>query len=214
MAPIIQLFMLGYAATTDVQHVPIVVADADRSRASRDLIALFNASPYFEIVDVVTSTNEIDPTSRAAARGWRSRFRPAYGDTLAAGRPADGTGYCRRQRRELDQRGARLRRESGRRLRGGVGSKGRKGESGRSGWRGWRNHRAGARVVQPTAREPRFHDPRGARAAPARRDDEPVGDGRRAREGTGDARTAERHAAPAVGAHRRKTAAVCADRDD
>ncbi len=31
MAPILQLFMLAYAATTDVRNVPIVVADADRS---------------------------------------------------------------------------------------------------------------------------------------------------------------------------------------
>ena len=31
MAPIIQLIMLGYAATTDVENVPIVVVDADRS---------------------------------------------------------------------------------------------------------------------------------------------------------------------------------------
>ena len=38
-APILQLFMLGYAATTDVRNVPVVIADADRSAASRDLIA-------------------------------------------------------------------------------------------------------------------------------------------------------------------------------
>ena len=36
--------MLGYAATTDVKDVPVVVADGDRSPASRDLIARFDAS--------------------------------------------------------------------------------------------------------------------------------------------------------------------------
>ena len=30
VAPLLQLFMLGYAATTDVRDVPVVVADADR----------------------------------------------------------------------------------------------------------------------------------------------------------------------------------------
>ena len=35
VAPIIQLTMLGYAATTDVKDVPVVVADGDRSQASR-----------------------------------------------------------------------------------------------------------------------------------------------------------------------------------
>ena len=38
LAPIIQLTVLGYAATTDVKDVPMVVVDADRSTASRDLI--------------------------------------------------------------------------------------------------------------------------------------------------------------------------------
>jgi ABC-2 type transport system permease protein len=87
MAPIIQLFMLGYAATTDVQNVPIVVADADRSSASRDLIARFNASPYFDIVDVVTSAHEID-SYLEDGRAWMALAIPAgYGGTLAAGRP-------------------------------------------------------------------------------------------------------------------------------
>ena len=37
LAPILQLFMLAYAATTDIRNVPIVVADADRTAASREL---------------------------------------------------------------------------------------------------------------------------------------------------------------------------------
>ena len=54
LAPIIQLLLLGYAATTDVRNVPIVVADADRSSASRELIARFEASPYFTIAGTDT----------------------------------------------------------------------------------------------------------------------------------------------------------------
>src|SRR4029079_16059833 len=61
LAPIIQLLLLGYAATTDVRNVPVVVADADRSSASRDLIARFTASPNFSVVAVVTSPAEVDP---------------------------------------------------------------------------------------------------------------------------------------------------------
>ena len=34
IAPILQLTILGYAATTDVRNVPVVVVDADRSAAS------------------------------------------------------------------------------------------------------------------------------------------------------------------------------------
>ena len=87
MAPIVQLIMLGYAATTDVQHVPVVVADADRSSASRDLIARFNASPYFDIVDVVTGTNDIESYLEGGS-AWMALAIPAgFGGTLAAGRP-------------------------------------------------------------------------------------------------------------------------------
>src|SRR6476620_10118753 len=60
IAPILQLTMLGYAATTDVKDVPIVVADGDRSPASRTLIAKFDASPNFTIVDTVTTVAEVD----------------------------------------------------------------------------------------------------------------------------------------------------------
>ena len=49
LAPILQLFLLGYAATTDVRDVPVVVADADRSSESRALIARFDASPSFTV---------------------------------------------------------------------------------------------------------------------------------------------------------------------
>ena len=38
IAPVVQLAVLGYAATTDVRNVPIVVVDADRSADSQDLI--------------------------------------------------------------------------------------------------------------------------------------------------------------------------------
>jgi ABC-2 type transport system permease protein len=60
VAPILQLTVLGYAATTDVKDVPVVIVDADRSPASRELITRFDASDNFTIVGVVSSTAEID----------------------------------------------------------------------------------------------------------------------------------------------------------
>ena len=61
VAPIIQLTMLGYAATTDVKDVPVVVADGDRSPESRTLIARFDASRNFTVIATVTTVNEADP---------------------------------------------------------------------------------------------------------------------------------------------------------
>ena len=50
LAPIIQLTMLGYAATTDVRNVPLVVVDEDRSTESRELVNRFDASPSFDVI--------------------------------------------------------------------------------------------------------------------------------------------------------------------
>jgi ABC-2 type transport system permease protein len=87
IAPILQLFMLGYAATTDVRDVPIVVADADRSTASRELIARFDASPNFTIAGVVTSTRDVDPYLERG-RAWMALAIPVgYGEMLGRGRP-------------------------------------------------------------------------------------------------------------------------------
>ena len=86
-APLIQLLMLGYAATTDVRNVPVVVADADRSTASRDLVERFNASPNFTVIARVAGPSEIDPYLERG-RAWMALSIPAgYGDGLGAGRP-------------------------------------------------------------------------------------------------------------------------------
>src|SRR5450756_830467 len=61
VAPILQLIVLGYATTTDVKNVPMIVADADRSAASRELIQKFDASPYFTVTSIVTSVNDVAP---------------------------------------------------------------------------------------------------------------------------------------------------------
>ena len=60
VAPIVQLTMLGYAATTDVKDVPIVVVDGDRSPISRQLIERFSASPRFRIVAEEYHPRDID----------------------------------------------------------------------------------------------------------------------------------------------------------
>jgi drug efflux transport system permease protein len=88
LAPILQLFMLAYAATTDVRNVPVVVADGDRSAASRELIARFAASPSFTVAAVVTSTHDVD---RFLERGdaWLAVAIPAgYDEAIAARGPA------------------------------------------------------------------------------------------------------------------------------
>ena len=59
IVPLVQLTLLGYAATTDIEHLRTAVFDADKSLQSRDLIAAYTASNYFNIVAYVETEEEI-----------------------------------------------------------------------------------------------------------------------------------------------------------
>ena len=97
VAPILQLTMLGYAATTDVKDVPVVVADGDRSSASRELIARFDASRNFTIIDTVSTVSQIEPYLERGSAWLALSIPTGYGRDLDAGKPvtiqvvADGT---------------------------------------------------------------------------------------------------------------------------
>ena len=84
-APIIQLTLLGYAATTDVRDVPIVVADGDRSPASRELIQRFDASRNFTVIGQVTSVSEVAPFLESGDAWLAVSIPAAYGSDLASG---------------------------------------------------------------------------------------------------------------------------------
>ena len=58
-APIIQMLIFGYAASTDVRHVGLVVRDQDNTAASRDLVSRFVGSGYFDIVGTAADDAEL-----------------------------------------------------------------------------------------------------------------------------------------------------------
>lgn len=58
--PLIQLVVFGYAATFDLNHVPIAVYDQDQSLASRELVARFAESPTFTVMARLHSDQPID----------------------------------------------------------------------------------------------------------------------------------------------------------
>ena len=87
IAPIIQLTMLGYAATTDVRDVPVVVADGDRSPSSRELVARFEGSRNFSIVGVVASTPEVEPYLQLGTAWLALSIPPGYGADVTGGVP-------------------------------------------------------------------------------------------------------------------------------
>jgi drug efflux transport system permease protein len=58
--PIVQLLMFGYAIQTDVRHIPTVVLDRSRTPESRDLIAAFQNTGSFRIVEHVDGLPALD----------------------------------------------------------------------------------------------------------------------------------------------------------
>src|SRR4030095_13077193 len=76
IAPIIQLTMLGYAATTDIHDVPVVVADGARTARGPELNAKLGASPNFSVVATVTTVNEIE-TFLELGNAWLALSIPA-----------------------------------------------------------------------------------------------------------------------------------------
>jgi len=59
IAPVIQLILLGYAATLDVKNIHTVVFDQDRTSESRGLINNFEKSGYFTIDYYVTNYDDL-----------------------------------------------------------------------------------------------------------------------------------------------------------
>ncbi|NOH01975.1 MAG: ABC transporter permease [Chloroflexi bacterium] len=67
--PIMQLFLLGYSATSDVRNIPLAVLDRSRSPESRALLDAYRAADYFRIAYSVDSESEIEELiSRGEAR--------------------------------------------------------------------------------------------------------------------------------------------------
>ncbi len=57
--PVMQLFLLGYAATNDVRNVALAVYDQDRSPAARALLDAYRAADYFRVTFDVDSEVEL-----------------------------------------------------------------------------------------------------------------------------------------------------------
>ncbi len=84
--PILQLFLLGYAATTDVKNISLAVWDQSQSAQSRTLLDAFRSADYFRVKYIVRSQEEY----RALIEGGQARaaliIPPDYDQQLANGK--------------------------------------------------------------------------------------------------------------------------------
>lgn len=79
--PLLLLLLFGYALSLDVDQVPTIVSDLDRSPESRELVEQFRGSRYFRIVAVAERPEQVD---QALNRG-----QALVGVVLLAGFGAD-----------------------------------------------------------------------------------------------------------------------------
>lgn len=87
--PVVQVLIFGYAVTLDVENIRTAVYDLDNSVASRELVARFERSGYFDVVRHVTSGEEL---KRLIDRGYIAaalQINSGFADDLRLGRTAE-----------------------------------------------------------------------------------------------------------------------------
>lgn len=67
VVPLVQILLFGYAANTDVRHIPTVIMDHDGSVHSRDLVRSLEASGTYDIVGSVTGYDQIEAAFQSGA---------------------------------------------------------------------------------------------------------------------------------------------------
>jgi ABC-2 type transport system permease protein len=86
--PVVQLFLLGYTATTEVRNIPLAVIDRDRSAASRQLLDAYRAADYFRLSFDVDSEAQLRQLIDRGEAGAGLIIPPDYSEQLLGGATA------------------------------------------------------------------------------------------------------------------------------
>lgn len=85
--PAMMVVLYGYALNFDVRHVPLAVLDRDKSPASRDLVAAFVNSTFFDLkADLPADADILDLLQRGRARAVLE-IPERFANDVAARRP-------------------------------------------------------------------------------------------------------------------------------
>ena len=87
IAPVVQLFILGFAATTDIKRVELAVCDLDRTAESRALTEALTASTYFRMAAAVADQPSLDRLLESGEARLALTIPAGFGADRAAGRP-------------------------------------------------------------------------------------------------------------------------------
>ena len=82
LMPVMQLFLLGYAGTTDVRNVQLVVLDQSQSAQSQALLDAFRATGYFTLAYQASSETELTQLIESGQAKTGLIIPPNYGDKI------------------------------------------------------------------------------------------------------------------------------------
>ena len=68
--PLIQMIVLGFAITTDVKNIDLMIADFDNSKTSREIISAFKHTKEFNLIGYANNINEIE----YAIQNWDAKI--------------------------------------------------------------------------------------------------------------------------------------------
>jgi ABC-2 type transport system permease protein len=88
VGPMMQLLALGFAANMDVNQIPLLLFDQDRTRASRELLERFTGSGYFHLVGAADTGAQIEPWLVDGRAQIALVIGEGYGEARAGGRAA------------------------------------------------------------------------------------------------------------------------------
>ncbi len=88
LLPMSLIVFFGYAISYDVKNITALVLDQDRSVSSRGLIAAFESSGYFEVVEYLTSHNQIELRLGRGVALLAVVIPPDFSRDLLSNRPA------------------------------------------------------------------------------------------------------------------------------
>src|SRR5437588_12495131 len=88
IAPILQLLLMGYAATTDVNNISLGICDLDKSVTSREFIRSFVSSGYFTVERNVDEYNNLDKLIDRGTIQVALVIPPKFESTVSAGKSA------------------------------------------------------------------------------------------------------------------------------
>ncbi|MFC1576534.1 ABC transporter permease [Candidatus Omnitrophota bacterium] len=89
VGPLLQIIIFGYAATTDIKHIPTAVYDLDNTYESRELIRRFGFTDYFDIKYYIYDEKEIDYLINSSRASAVLRFNRGFGRDLRGNRTAE-----------------------------------------------------------------------------------------------------------------------------